>query len=85
VATVWVSSNLSQINDEQCEANAALIAAAPDMLRACLAAQQCITDFLELYRRGCSMQVLDEGAKSLQTDALAKITSALRKAQGDQP
>ncbi len=50
------------------------------------AAQQCITDFLDVYGRGCSMLVLDEAAKSLRNDALPLINRCLSnpEAQSDQ-
>ena len=68
-----------QPNDEA-GANARLIAAAPELLAACEAAQQCITDFLDVYTRGCSMQVLDLAVRDLKVDALRRIKAALEKA-----
>lgn len=41
------------------------------------ASQQCITDFLDVYGRGCSMIVLDEAAKSLSNDALRLVKRSL--------
>lgn len=41
------------------------------------ASQQCITDFLDVYGRGCSMLVLDEAVKSLRDDALRLVRRAL--------
>ncbi len=43
------------------------------------AAQQCITDFLDVYGRGCSVLVLDEAAKSLKNDALKLVNRCLAK------
>lgn len=43
------------------------------------AAQQCITDFLDVYGRGCSVLVLDEAAKSLKHDALKLVDRCLAK------
>ena len=42
------------------------------------AAEQCIEDFLEAYRRDCARLVLDEAAKSLRDDALKRVKAALR-------
>lgn len=61
-------------------ANARLIAASPDLLTACQAAEQCITDLFDVYGRGCSMLVLDEAVKSLRDDALKLIKQAVAKA-----
>lgn len=60
--------------------NARLIAAAPELLAACEAAEQCIADFLDVYTRGCSMQVLDLAVRDLKVDALRRIKAALEKA-----
>lgn len=62
-------------------ANARLIAAAPDLLAACRAAEQCITDLLDVYGRGASMLVLDEAVKSLRDDALKLIVKAIAKTE----
>lgn len=43
------------------------------------AAQQCITDFLDVYGRGCSVLVLDQAAKSLKNDALKLVNRCLAK------
>ena len=67
-------------NHAEAEANARLISAAPELLAACEAAQQCITDFLDVYTRGCSMQVLDLAVRDLKVDALRRIKAALEKA-----
>jgi hypothetical protein len=64
---------------ERCRHNALIISAAPEMLQACEATAQCITDFLELYKRGCSNIVMDEAVKSLRDDALAKTIAALER------
>lgn len=61
-------------------ANALLIAAAPDLLLAVEAANQCITDFIEVYKKGASMLVFDQAVISLREDALANVKSALAKA-----
>jgi hypothetical protein len=72
-----------QPNQEQA-ANAALIVRAvnchDDLIVACEAAQQCITDFLELYTKGCSMQLLDLAVRDLKVDALRLVKTALKKA-----
>lgn len=65
-------------------ANARLLAASPDLLAACQAAEQCITDLVEVYGRGCSMLVLDEAVKSLRDDALKLIVKAIAKTK-EQP
>lgn len=49
------------------------------------AAEQCIVDFIEVYKRGCSMQTLDLAVGSLKTDALPKIRAALRARTNDAP
>lgn len=46
---------------------------------ACQAGEQCIVDFVELYRRGAALLAMDEAVKSLQTDALKSIRAALKK------
>jgi hypothetical protein len=43
------------------------------------AAHQCITDFLDVYGRGCSVLVLDQAAKSLKNDALKLVNRCLAK------
>lgn len=47
----------------------------PLVVEALEANKQCITDFIKLYKSGCALTVLDEAAKSLETDAL-KLTNA---------
>lgn len=42
------------------------------------ASEQCIEDFLDVYKRGCSMLVLDEAVKSLRDDALRRVKVALQ-------
>ena len=64
------------------EATGALLASAPDLYAAAEAALQCITDFLEVYKRGGSMLVMDEAVKSLRDDALRLTRAALAKADG---
>lgn len=44
-------------------------------LAALRANEQCIADFVEMYKRGCSNIVMDEAVKSLKNDAL-KLTRA---------
>lgn len=61
----------------------ATLEAAPALLAACDAAQQCITDLVEVYARGAALVVLDEAVKSLRSDALAKIRSAIAAARGE--
>ena len=62
-----------------------LVSAAPDLLAACEASQQCITDVLEIYGRGGSYAALDEAVKSLRDDALRLTKIALAKATGEAP
>lgn len=59
--------------------------AAPGLLEANIAAEQCIADFIEVYTRGASMVVLDEAVKSLKNDALKAVRAAIAKAEGRQP
>lgn len=61
-------------------ANARLITAAPKLLAACEATEQCIVDFIDVYKRGCSMLILDEAVKSLRDDALRLVRKALAEA-----
>lgn len=61
---------------------AELFAAAPELLAACKAAQQCIVDFIELYKRDGAKLVLDEAVKSLRDDALYLARAAIAKAEG---
>jgi hypothetical protein len=42
------------------------------------AAEQCIVDFLEAYKRDCTMLVLDLAVQSLRDDALPKVRAARR-------
>lgn len=49
-----------------------------DARKALEAAEQCITDLLEVYTRGCSMQTLDLAVGELKRDALPLIRAALR-------
>lgn len=46
---------------------------------ACRASEQCIVDFLEVYKRGAAMLVLDEAVKSLRDDALRSVRKALTR------
>lgn len=39
--------------------------------------EQCINDFIELYKRGCANTVMDEAVKSLRDDALKSTRNAL--------
>lgn len=48
------------------------------------AAQQCIVDFLEAYKRDCAMVVMDLAVQSLRNDALPKIKAALRSRDKEQ-
>lgn len=50
---------------------------AAEAIEALEAAQQCITDFIDVYKRGCSLLILDEAVKSLRDDALRKIKKVL--------
>ena len=68
-------------NHAEAEANARLIAAAPELLAACEAAEQCIADFLDVYTRGCSMQVLDLAVRDLKAVGCS-IMQANRIARG---
>jgi hypothetical protein len=68
------------ISKEEAEANAVLFAAAPDLLAAAEAAQQCIADLLEVYGNGGSMAALDLAVKSLRADAGKRVSSAIAKA-----
>lgn len=61
-------------------ATARAMAAARELLEGCRAAEQCIVDFLEIYKSGGSKLVLDEAVKSLQADALKASRSAIAKA-----
>lgn len=47
------------------------------------ASQQCITDFLDVYGRHCSMLILDEAVKSLRNDALRLVNKCLSKDDGE--
>ncbi len=67
-------------DEAEATANARLIASAPDMLQALLAAQQCIRDMVEAYRNDCARFVLDEAVKSLRDDAGKLVDAALKKA-----
>lgn len=55
------------------------------MQEALEATQQCITDFLALYGRGCALIVLDEAVKSLRDDALVQVRAALLDAEHHDP
>lgn len=65
---------------EEGKNNAKLIASAPELLEACMAANQCIDDALEIYKRGGSLLVLDEAMKSLKNDAGKLVKAAINKA-----
>jgi len=69
----------------EAEANARIMASAPDLLAACEAARQCIGDFIEVYKRGASMTVFDEAVKSMRDDALVKICAAIAQATSETP
>lgn len=68
--------------DEQ-QANARLLSAAPELLEADEAAIQCIVDFLECYKNDCARIVMDEAVKSLKNDALPKLRAAVAKAENE--
>ena len=44
---------------------------------ACEVSEQCINDFIEVYKRDCSLLVFDEAVKSLRDDALRLVRIAL--------
>lgn len=48
------------------------------VVEALRASEQCIEDFLDVYKRGCSMLVMDEAVKDLRDDALRSVKAALR-------
>lgn len=73
-------SEFIELGDDDRQYNAKLIAAAPELLEGCRAAEQCIVDFLEIYKSGGSRLVLDEAVKSLQVDALKASRAAILKA-----
>jgi hypothetical protein len=70
--------------DGRQDANAEFIVRAcnshPQFLLALQAAEQCMADFIEVYKRGASMVVFDEAVKSMRSDALAKVRAALKVA-----
>lgn len=47
------------------------------LVEACEAAEQCMADFIELYKRGCAMVAFDEAVKSMRVDGLVKVRVAL--------
>lgn len=49
------------------------------LVQALEAAEQCIADFIEVYKRDCARVVYDEAVKSLRSDALVKIRKALKE------
>ena len=44
--------------------------------------EQCVTDFIEVYKRGASMLFMDEAVKSLRDDGLKLARAALANKQG---
>lgn len=50
----------------------------PSVSQALEAAEQCIVDFLDVYKRGCSMMTLDQAVLSLRDDALFRVRQALK-------
>lgn len=70
--------------DAEHAARVAMIVNAPQMLAACEASEQCIKDFIELWRRGMGWEhiVMKQAIKSLQSDALRLTKIALKKAKG---
>lgn len=66
--------------DKVAEANTHLIAAAPDLFAASLAAQQCIADLIEAIKRGATDLVINEALGSCKTDALPLLKKAIAKA-----
>lgn len=48
-------------------------------IEALRAAQQCISDFLGVYRNGGSMLIMDLAVNSLKNDALRKIDKVLQR------
>lgn len=71
--------------DAECRSNGHLIAAAPELLYACEAAEQCIADLIECIRRGAADVVCNQALASCQNDALPKLHTAIRKAKGEAP
>jgi hypothetical protein len=63
---------------EREKANDALLAAAK-------ASEQCIVDFLEIYKNGGSMLAMDEAVKSLKNDALKQVRAAIAKQTAPEP
>lgn len=72
--------NRGFLTDEEYTANAYLIAATPELLEACEAAHQCITDLIAVIARGASDIVINEALGSLKTDALPLVKKAIAKA-----
>lgn len=62
---------------------AELLAINAELVVACEASEQCLTDLIDVYTRGCSMVVLDEAVRSCRDDALRRVQAAIRKARGD--
>lgn len=51
------------------------------LLEASKASKQCITDFIEIYKRGASNIVMDEAVKSLRDDALKLVRAAIKQVE----
>lgn len=65
----------------QSDATPEMLKASPDLYEACEAADRCISDFLDVYGRDCSLVVLDQAVISLRDDALRLVKLALKKAK----
>ena len=62
-----------------------LKASSAELVAACEASNQCITDLIEVYTNQSSLLILDEAVKSLRDDALKLARAALTKHRGEAP